>query len=374
MGTYKAGPRVDNLDSLIDVKDFSTVPGGIPVTFRRDKTGLPFTPAPVTESLNLAPSGGLEYNALDQLTINLNEPSDLNLSENGLKFNNPMTRDLAMGGYKINGLLNTYPPTDGTQAASWGQAVMLVTDGLNIKVNKAGDTMTGNLLMSNNLVKGLSTPIDDNDAVHKIYVVDAINTRVTKTGDTMTGNLTMGGNYIRSLATPVNNNDAANKLYVDGLAKPRLNLIPRIGQTTQDHQTIDFDITGPHVPIGYLFKFCTGTNASNWNTATGLYTVPSDGAGIYFVVGNFRVRSPLGVGTLANMYTSINGNTTYGTATNIVYRVYSRTNNLDTWHSFEIAGYIILNAGDTVGINCSYATGTWEFHTTGSLQMARFGI
>ena len=86
MTYYISGPKKRNLDSLIDVEGFSSVPGGKPVCFKRDRTGLPFNPSEVeAEPLNLKPSGGLAYNALDQLGIKLDEPSGLTLSENGLR-------------------------------------------------------------------------------------------------------------------------------------------------------------------------------------------------------------------------------------------------------------------------------------------------
>jgi hypothetical protein len=44
---------------------------------------------------------------------------------------------------------------------------------------------------------------------------DAIANKVDKAGDTMTGNLDMSLNNITNLAAPTNNDDAANKLYVD---------------------------------------------------------------------------------------------------------------------------------------------------------------
>ena len=120
MTYYISGPKKRNLDSLIDVKGFSAVPGGKSVCFKRDKTGLPFNPSEVeAEPLSLGPSGGLSYNALNQLGIKLDEPSDLNLSENGLKFDNPMTRDLDIGGFKVKNLNIDYPPLSNSDATSW---------------------------------------------------------------------------------------------------------------------------------------------------------------------------------------------------------------------------------------------------------------
>lgn len=44
----------------------------------------------------------------------------------------------------------------------------------NGRVSKAGDEMTGNLLMNGQLVKNLGAPVDDNDAARKKYVDDAL--------------------------------------------------------------------------------------------------------------------------------------------------------------------------------------------------------
>jgi hypothetical protein len=43
-------------------------------------------------------------------------------------------------------------------------------DDILLKLNKAGDTMSGNLVMGGNLVTGLGTPTNDNDATSKSYV------------------------------------------------------------------------------------------------------------------------------------------------------------------------------------------------------------
>jgi hypothetical protein len=55
------------------------------------------------------------------------------------------------------------------------------------KVNKAGDTMTGTLVLS-------GAPGSANDAATKGYVDTQINTKVNKTTDTMSGALTVNGN------------------------------------------------------------------------------------------------------------------------------------------------------------------------------------
>ena len=51
---------------------------------------------------------------------------------------------------------------------------------------------------------------------------DAIANKVNKAGDTMTGNLDMDLNSVTNLAAPTNNGDATNKQYVDGAVSGRL--------------------------------------------------------------------------------------------------------------------------------------------------------
>jgi hypothetical protein len=53
---------------------------------------------------------------------------------------------------------------------------------------------------------------------NKTYIDTQDATKVTKAGDTMTGNLVMSGNKITSVGTPSNSADAATKLYVDNNA------------------------------------------------------------------------------------------------------------------------------------------------------------
>jgi len=183
--------------------------------------------------------------------------------------------------------------------------------------------------------------------------------------------IAMNGNQIKYLPTPADSGDAATKGYVDE-KDARVFTIARVGAGAQDHQTVDLGASGPHVAIGAIFQYAYGVSAAAWNSATGLFTAPAGGA--YAVTANLRIQAPAGVGSLANVYTSINGSTTYGTDTNIVYRVYGRTNNLSLWHSFEVTGLVTLNQGDTLGLNCSYGTGVWTFHTTASMQIGRISI
>lgn len=82
--------------------------------------------------------------------------------------------------------------------------ISTLTDGVAASVEKAGDTMTGALVLP------ATDPVTSNEATRKLYVDDLVGGRVDKTGDTMTGALTLPG------TDPTVDNDAARKAYVDG--------------------------------------------------------------------------------------------------------------------------------------------------------------
>ena len=91
-----------------------------------------------------------------------------------------------------------------------------VDDKLALKVDKAGDTITGPLSMNDGKIWDLPSGTLDTNAVNKKYVDDANNLKLAKTGGTLLGELSMDDNKITDLATPTANNDAANKKYVNG--------------------------------------------------------------------------------------------------------------------------------------------------------------
>jgi hypothetical protein len=97
-------------------------------------------------------------------------------------------------------------------------------------VNVTGDTMTGALSMGNNVITNIANPgsnqdaatkkyVDDTDAARKTYIDNATatltNDKVSKSGDTMTGNLAMTNNKVTNLGSPTAGTDATNKTYVD---------------------------------------------------------------------------------------------------------------------------------------------------------------
>ena len=90
-----------------------------------------------------------------------------------------------------------------------------VDDGLKLKVDKTGDTMSGPLSMNDGKIWDLASGTLDNNAVNKKYVDDADNLKLVKTGGTLLGELSMDDNKITDLATPTSNTDAATKKYVD---------------------------------------------------------------------------------------------------------------------------------------------------------------
>ena len=90
-----------------------------------------------------------------------------------------------------------------------------VDDKLTLKVDKAGDTITGPLSMDDGKIWDLSSGTLDTNAVNKKYVDDAVNLKLSKTGGTLSGELSMDDSKITDLATPTADTDAANKKYVD---------------------------------------------------------------------------------------------------------------------------------------------------------------
>ena len=97
------------------------------------------------------------------------------------KAGDSMTGDLVMGGNLVKGLPTTYPPIyNGNEAASWSQVVGLVND-----ATKNNSTV----------------PAGDNYLTNKKYVDEKDALKVAKAGDTMTGDLKLnvGADLLRTL-------------------------------------------------------------------------------------------------------------------------------------------------------------------------------
>lgn len=114
--------------------------------------------------------------------------------------------------------LDTFAPLlDGTDIAAlydWDEfnAGLSINDVTSAKVDKAGDTMSGNLIMGLNQVKDVSNPTDPQDVVTKNY---GDTNYLSSTSSTLSGNLDANSFNIVNLADPTNPFDAMNLQYAD---------------------------------------------------------------------------------------------------------------------------------------------------------------
>lgn len=124
------------------------------------------------------------------------------------KSGDTMTGDLDMGGNGIKGIA-TSSITSGTDAANKQYVDNSVDDYLPLE----GGTMTGPIAMGGHKVTGLPTSgaYNAGDAIPKQYFED----HAVTYDDGLTADLTANGNTITDLAEPVNDSDAATKEYVD---------------------------------------------------------------------------------------------------------------------------------------------------------------
>jgi hypothetical protein len=159
------------------------------------------------------------------------------------------------GNWSVAGTLTVATPSNSTDATSKGY----VDTADALKLNKAGDTMSGALAMGTNKITGLGTPTASTDAATKGYVdtavanvvdaapgaLDTLNelaaainddasfattitnslaTKLPLAGGTMTGNIVMGANAVTSTATPATADTLTRKGYVDTQDATKLNL------------------------------------------------------------------------------------------------------------------------------------------------------
>ena len=109
---------------------------------------------------------------------------------------------------KRNSIVNLAAPTQNTNVAN----KLYVDTEDSRKLNKSGDTMTGNLDMNNKKICNVSVPVDNDDGANKIYVDS---TAVKKSGDSMNGDLDMNSHEILHISSPSDDLSATNKTYVD---------------------------------------------------------------------------------------------------------------------------------------------------------------
>jgi len=103
------------------------------------------------------------------------------------------------------------------------KGLVIVCNGNNVV--KFGNNLTDSrtnfyqdVLMNSNTIANIEEPTNLQDAATKNYVDVNDNLRILKAGDTMSGNLNLNNNSITNIATPVNAGDGANKFYVDAKA------------------------------------------------------------------------------------------------------------------------------------------------------------
>ena len=215
--------------------------------------GLPTTYPPITyigdEATSWDQTVGLVQDAASILVDKSGDTMTGNLDMGGNRVMNvpyapANTSDAANAAYVIQGDLDVEQKTvlrDGTQAMTGNlnmddHFINNLTNPVNAqdaatknyvdtnKVSKSGDTMTGELFMDGNLIKGLPTHyphIYSGDTVPSWAQVVGImkelgDASVMRDGtQAMTGNLNMNDHFINNLTNPVNAQDAATKNYVD---------------------------------------------------------------------------------------------------------------------------------------------------------------
>ena len=139
------------------------------------------------------------------------------------KAGDTMTGELFMDGNLIKGLPTHYPHFySGDTVPSWAQVMGIMQELGGISVLRDGtQAMIGDLDMSGNRVMNVPyTPANTSDAANVAYVIqgdlDVEQKTVLRNGtQAMTGNLDMDDHFINNLPNPVNDQDVATKNYVD---------------------------------------------------------------------------------------------------------------------------------------------------------------
>lgn len=148
---------------------------------------------------------------------------------------------------------------------------IILTTTRNTKVNKNGDVLNGPLDMLDNTITSSYIPTDPKDLVNKKYVDGLVTTppssagdltsKVNKAGDTLSGPLLMGTHKIGTSHVPVDDDDVINKKHLDEVIARRLNdddlkmimnnlslKVNKAGDTLTGHLDMGFNkITSNHV-------------------------------------------------------------------------------------------------------------------------------
>ena len=287
--------------------------------------GLPTTYPPITyigdEATSWDQTVGLVQDAASILVDKSGDTMTGNLDMSGNRVMNipyapANTSDAANAAYVIQGDLDVEQKTvlrDGTQAMTGNlnmddHFINNLTNPVNAqdaatknyvdtnKVSKSGDTMTGELFMDGNLIKGLPTHyphVYSGDTVPSWAQVMGImqelgDASVLRDGtQAMTGNLNMNDHFINNLTNPVNAQDAATKNYVDQ-RKPII--------------SIHAEESSPIVVGEYQWSFGNGATGNGFATCG--YVMMSSGRllrmGLSSVTGSGATNNLTTVGIVVN--------------------------------------------------------------------------